>query len=198
MSPRIVISRKINSIPSVKGFKPYGDNIPETKKDPVYLTYEEIEAIRLCDYEGYTHLQASSFMAISRPTFTRIYARALQKIATAFVEGREIIIHEGNAYIDSSWYYCPSCRAYFTHPFAGVPVDGCIICHDLHVTSVKPNSDSTEKSDIALGLCICPRCGYEQKHQPGVPCSSQTCPNCQHHLIRKSLKHCANTKKHRR
>ena len=28
------------------------------------------------------------------------------------------------------------------------------------------------------GLCVCPRCGYEQGHQLGLPCYEQKCPEC--------------------
>ncbi|MGC8993691.1 MAG: cation diffusion facilitator family transporter [Candidatus Aenigmatarchaeota archaeon] len=26
--------------------------------------------------------------------------------------------------------------------------------------------------------CVCPKCGYKVKHEPGVPCSSLVCPKC--------------------
>ncbi len=26
--------------------------------------------------------------------------------------------------------------------------------------------------------CICPKCGYKVKHEPGIPCSSLVCPKC--------------------
>ena len=35
------------------------------------------------------------------------------------------------------------------------------------------------------GLCICPKCGYETKHQIGVPCSGIECPVCKIKLQRK-------------
>ena len=35
------------------------------------------------------------------------------------------------------------------------------------------------------GFCVCPQCGYEIPHQPGVPCSSLQCPNCKINLERK-------------
>ena len=35
------------------------------------------------------------------------------------------------------------------------------------------------------GVCVCPNCGYEQAHQPGVPCFSQTCPKCNTPMQRK-------------
>ena len=35
------------------------------------------------------------------------------------------------------------------------------------------------------GFCICPKCGYEIKHQVGVPCASIQCPHCKINLERK-------------
>ena len=30
----------------------------------------------------------------------------------------------------------------------------------------------------AGGQCVCPKCGYREAHQPGVPCTTLYCPNC--------------------
>jgi len=81
--------------PSIKGFKPYGLDSEGTAAEPVTVLFEEYEALRLSDYDSLNHHQASVMMGVSRPTFTRIYASALQKIAVAFVEGRQITIEGG-------------------------------------------------------------------------------------------------------
>jgi rubrerythrin len=28
------------------------------------------------------------------------------------------------------------------------------------------------------GKCICPKCGFEEKHARGVPCNKKNCPEC--------------------
>ncbi len=28
------------------------------------------------------------------------------------------------------------------------------------------------------GKCSCPKCGYEETHQRGIPCSQKKCPKC--------------------
>ena len=81
-------------MPSVAGFVPYGDDIAKDK-DPVILHYEEYESLKLSDYDGHTQCESSEVMGISRPTFTRIYMSAREKIAKAFVEGRKIIVEGG-------------------------------------------------------------------------------------------------------
>ena len=116
-------ARRILNPPSIKGFKPYGvdpDLKPSTTS--VNLLIEEYEAMRLCDYDGLSHHQASLLMDVSRPTFTRIYAAALQKLAVAFVEGRQIAIEGGKVYFDSDWHECNSCECYFSHPLKLLPI----------------------------------------------------------------------------
>lgn len=35
------------------------------------------------------------------------------------------------------------------------------------------------------GLCWCPKCGYQEKHEVGVPCFTKPCPKCGESLRRK-------------
>lgn len=106
--------RKINFIPSVSGFKPYGDNLKVDARNAIFLLWEEYEALRLNDYENHTQAETAQMMGISRPTLTRIYMHARQKIAQAFIEGRQIIIEGGKVQLDGDWYVCPRCKAIFT------------------------------------------------------------------------------------
>ena len=95
MSPRPKLIRKINHHPVVSGFKPYGF-LPDKKvSGSVFLHYEEYESIRLCDYEKLSQQEASVYMNVSRPTLSRIYTSARNKIAQAFVEGKRLIIEGG-------------------------------------------------------------------------------------------------------
>ncbi len=34
------------------------------------------------------------------------------------------------------------------------------------------------------GYCVCPKCGYSVSHQPGIPCKSIVCPECNVSLLR--------------
>jgi len=71
-------------------FKPCG--IPRTELEPVFLTKDEIEAIRLADFENLYQEDAAREMEISRPTFSRILSSARKKIATALIKGKTIEI----------------------------------------------------------------------------------------------------------
>jgi len=107
--PRPKRRRRMNNPPHFKGYKPIGvtDDNP-----PILLNYEEYEAIRLSDYELLGHVQASSFMNVSRPTYTRIYESARRKIAQAFILGKTIVFEGGKVYFDSEWYTC-NCSVVF-------------------------------------------------------------------------------------
>jgi uncharacterized protein len=100
-------ARKIFNPPKMKGFRPFG--MKSCVSDSVRLKYEEFESIRLVNYENLSQEAAASRMNISRPTFTRIYNRALKQIARSFVEGRSIEIDGGNYQLDKDWYRCRKC-----------------------------------------------------------------------------------------
>lgn len=104
--------RHITYIPAVSYFTPNGVPL-KNRKRMVVLLIEEYEAFRLCDYKGLCHLEAAEWMGVSRPTFTRIYGRARQKIAKAFVEGLPIIIEEPKVEPDGNWWVCKRCKVVF-------------------------------------------------------------------------------------
>jgi uncharacterized protein len=99
--------RKIDNPPKMKGFKPFGIRMCES--EPVILKFEEFESIRLVNYEMLPQEVAAEKMNVSRPTFTRIYNKALKQIAKSFIEGKVIEIGGGNYHLDSDWYRCKKC-----------------------------------------------------------------------------------------
>lgn len=99
--------RNVFTPPKMVGFKPYGMSM--CKIEPISLKFEEYESIRLINYENLSQNQASEKMNVSRPTFTRIYNKALKQIAKSFVEGKAIEIEGGNYQLDKDWYRCTKC-----------------------------------------------------------------------------------------
>jgi len=73
-------------------YKPCGFNKDELEK--IELLEEELEAIRLSDYEGLYHEESSKKMGISRTTFSRILASAHKKIADGFINKKAIRIEQ--------------------------------------------------------------------------------------------------------
>jgi predicted DNA-binding protein (UPF0251 family) len=82
--------RCIKCQPNALYFKPRG--IPLIQLEEVGLSLDELEAIRLADYEGLYHEQAAEKMKISRPTFGRILGEARRKLAETLVEGKALRI----------------------------------------------------------------------------------------------------------
>jgi uncharacterized protein len=82
--------RCIRCQPNALYFKPRG--IPLIQLEEVGLSLDELEAIRLADYEGLYHEQAAEKMKISRPTFGRILGEARRKLAETLVEGKALRI----------------------------------------------------------------------------------------------------------
>lgn len=100
--------RKLLTPPLMAGFRPFG--MPRNQGEVIKLTFEEFESIKLTNYDKLSQDEAASLMNISRPTFTRIYNKALQTIAAAFVEGRPINIEGGKGEFETQWYRCNQCH----------------------------------------------------------------------------------------
>jgi len=60
--------------------------------EEVSLSLDELEAIRLADYEGRYHEEAATGMKVSRATFGRILNEAHRKVAEAIVYGKALRI----------------------------------------------------------------------------------------------------------
>jgi uncharacterized protein len=71
-------------------FKPRG--IPLIHLEEVTLTIDELEALRLADYEGLYHEEAAKQMNISRATFGRILDGARHKTVGAILLGNALKI----------------------------------------------------------------------------------------------------------
>ena len=132
--PRKIKLRKVVAPPAFRGFRPYGTI--RSDQEPVELLYEEYEALKLADYDGLKHIEASRLMGVSRPTFARIYDQARKKIAMALAESREIRTVYGNAIMDESWQLCLDCNARFTLPKKNT-LSNCPVCRSAKTTSVK-------------------------------------------------------------
>lgn len=128
--PRPRQKSKIQMPPRIKGLVPIG---PGSKHAPIELLHlEEYEAIRLLDYEGIGQVEAAKIMGISRPTLTRIYLRARQKIAHVLTEGRQLIIEGGKAEFNGEWFECVNCKSKFNNPMEA-KLDHCPLCSSENI-----------------------------------------------------------------
>jgi len=90
MSGRRKIERKIEADHSGVCFKPCG--LRKIELERVYLLEDEMEAIRLADYEGLYQQECADRMGISRPTFSRLIESARKKIADALINTKALNI----------------------------------------------------------------------------------------------------------
>ena len=89
--PRIPKCRRVCAEPKHKFFK--SDTL---LNEEVILCVEELESIRLTDFENLDQDVAAERMSISRGTFQRILYSARHKVAEALVMGKSIAIDGGN------------------------------------------------------------------------------------------------------
>jgi len=193
VSPRPFRLRKISNPPIISGLKPYGNMKSKVEPGTVFLHIEEYEALRLCDYNMLNHHQAAEKMDISRPTLTRIYSKARQKIAEALVLGKQIIIEGGKIYFDSEWFSCKTCGCYFNNPEKQQEIKECPLCKSNSFTNYEQNDNEPGESLIrSNNICSCPNCGFEQPPRFGCQCNEEICPKCNHNMVRKGTPHSRN------
>lgn len=75
----------------------------------VQITVDELEALRLSDFEGLSHEVVAQQMKVSRPTVTRMLAKAHQAVADALVHGKAIRIEGGDYCLEGIDLCCPRC-----------------------------------------------------------------------------------------
>jgi predicted DNA-binding protein (UPF0251 family)/DNA-directed RNA polymerase subunit RPC12/RpoP len=178
--------------PIFKGFKPYGGQSKSQGK--VLLLLEEFESIRLMDFELLTQSQGALQMDVSRPTFTRIYESARQKIAKAIVLSLQLEIDGGNVAFKGDWYSCAHCEAVFElNEENNTSNMYCPHCNSTHYNSINrvlldakrpPKKGHQVNSEESSIHCICETCGLKISHKRGVPCRQVICPQCKTALFR--------------
>jgi predicted DNA-binding protein (UPF0251 family) len=90
--PRPKKPRFVSKYPTLTAFIPEG--VPVTGE--VSLSVEELEAVRLSDFEGLDQESAANLMEVSRQTYGRILARARYCISAALITGKALRIEGGD------------------------------------------------------------------------------------------------------
>lgn len=91
--------RCIEFKPQNKCFKPCG--IAFNQLEVNILKHDELEALRLADYEGLYQEECATRMNISRTTFGRTIENARKKIADCLLHGKALVIEDTDDSIDS-------------------------------------------------------------------------------------------------
>lgn len=83
--------RRVCTLPCCTKFGPEG----KPHSNPIEMTVDEYEAIRLIDLEGFTQEQCADQMEVARTTAQAIYASARKKLAECIVGGLPLVIAGG-------------------------------------------------------------------------------------------------------
>ena len=90
--PRPLKCRRVCGLPGTQEFTPAGG---ARGKEPVILTVDEFETIRLIDREGLNQEECGVRMEVARTTVQQIYTSARRKLAEALVDGKPLKIGGG-------------------------------------------------------------------------------------------------------
>ena len=150
--------RRVRFQPGVTYFKPRG--VETRNLEESVITIDEIEAIRLKDYEGLDQEKSAKKMNISQPTFHRLLLSTRKKIADALVNGKALKI-EGGVY-----------KMVRLGRGQGAGRGG----------------RGRQSGGFGLGpagQCVCPKCGKVVTHTIGTPCFEMMCSDCKTKMTRK-------------
>lgn len=147
--PRPPRCRRICNAPRVNRFGP----CDAAESDPILLTLDEYEVIRLVDLEQQTHEQCAAQMDISRSTVQEIYENARRKLAACLVYGKPLHITGGNVRICNgqeqrygSCHRAGTCDRPGTNETCRKPgIDGA--CCTFHLTT-------DQKGDIIMRIAV--------------------------------------------
>lgn len=98
--------RRICAMPKIQEFVPEGVHTSKI----VEMGIDELETIRLIDYEDLTQEECALQMNVSRTTVTAIYDSARKKTAQALIGGQTLVIRGGHyALCEDSKQCCGRC-----------------------------------------------------------------------------------------
>jgi predicted DNA-binding protein (UPF0251 family)/predicted Fe-Mo cluster-binding NifX family protein len=144
-------NRVVLQPPRIKGFNPIGNYSKERNITTLFL--EEYESIRLLDYDMLSQVEAAKYMQVSRPTLTRIYQSARQKVAAAMVEGNTITIEGGSAVFSDEWQLCPNCSVRFSVKNTNT----CALCdHSVNQLVAIPVDQPAESASLFTAFARAP------------------------------------------
>jgi predicted DNA-binding protein (UPF0251 family) len=89
--PRPKKPRFVSAYPAIAAFVPQG----VTVTGEIFMSVEELESIRLSDFEHLDQERAANMMEVSRHTYGRILANARSIVAEALITGKALKIGGG-------------------------------------------------------------------------------------------------------
>lgn len=88
---KILKERECKLFDEKKIFKPHGKEL--YKLDQITIFPDELEAMKLCDYDGYNQQEAGTIMKVSRGTIQRLLYSGRKKILLALLKEQAICLN---------------------------------------------------------------------------------------------------------
>lgn len=136
--PRPMKCRAIAQNPEHRAFGPFCSE--KSGAEPVVMSIDEFEAIRLADVEGLYQEEAARQMQVSRQTFGNILASARKKLGEMLVLGRMINVNGGNIMVsqEEREFGCAACGHKWSLPFGVARPAECPTCSSQNIHRMSP------------------------------------------------------------
>lgn len=92
--------KRICSVPSIHSF-----NYSESKEKS-NITIDEMEVIRLIDFEGLTQQECAKQMQVARSTITAVYESARYKISDSILNDKSLLVDGGDYEVCENAKHC--------------------------------------------------------------------------------------------
>jgi uncharacterized protein len=133
--PRPCKRRRVTCNPVTTSFEPQG--VPAENRESIVLSIDELEAIRLADYDGLYQEQAAKKMNVSRQTFGNIISSAHHKVADFLVNSKRLSVEGGVVDIGKCSFVCHACNHEWSiKRGAGKPAE-CPVCKSVDFCCAK-------------------------------------------------------------
>lgn len=84
--------RSCRPLDGQRNFKPSG--IPRAELESVHLELDEFEAMRLCDFDDMSQIEAGESLGVSRGTVQRLLLSGRKKIIDVLLNQKELILDD--------------------------------------------------------------------------------------------------------
>ncbi len=142
--PRPCKFRFVRFPPDYYCFKPIG--VPSFLLEEVSLYTDEMEALRLADYEGLYQEEAAKIMGVSRQTFGNIISSAREKVVDFLINGKLLKIEGGKVMTEERIFKCFECGSEWSVPFGEQRPERCPKCSSQDIERVEVQSFQKEGS----------------------------------------------------
>ncbi|MDI6814656.1 MAG: DUF134 domain-containing protein [Dehalococcoidales bacterium] len=134
--PRPPKWRCVSFQPQITFFAPAA--VPPHFLEEVCLSFEEVEAIRLKDFEGLGQEESAQRMKISGSTFHRVLESARRKVADALLHGKAIRIEGGNFGMPIQRFRCNRDGHEWQVPFETMVASQPLVCPNCNSPEIQP------------------------------------------------------------